>query len=191
MGITSPDVVLDLNLGIVLASGISAVIGASFMDRFGRRKMLITCCVVLMFTWVGMIGSTSSFYANGNNATVKASVAFVFLVGVVFSFAYTPLQQLYPAETLSFQQRAKGFAFAAMCTNATALVNLFATPIGLEKIAWKTYAIWVASCGLQGVYYYFFMVRRKVITWRKWMRFSRRRTPGQRRGSTRRGSTKR
>jgi MFS family permease len=45
MGITSPDVVLDLNLGIALASGISAVIGASFMDRFGRRKMLITCCV--------------------------------------------------------------------------------------------------------------------------------------------------
>jgi MFS family permease len=121
MGITSTDVVLDINLGIAIASGISAAVGASFIDRFGRRKMLISCCTVLTLTWVGMIAYTSSFYSHGNTAAAKASVAFIFLIGIVFSFAYTPLQQLYPAETLSFEQRAKGLAFAAMCTNATAL----------------------------------------------------------------------
>ncbi|KAE9378678.1 general substrate transporter [Stipitochalara longipes BDJ] len=164
MSITSTDVVLDINLGIAIASGISAAVGASFMDRFGRRKMLISCCAVLTLTWVGMIACTSSFYSHGNTAAAKASVAFIFLIGIVFSFAYTPLQQLYPAETLSFEQRAKGLAFAAMCTNATALVNLFATPITLQKIAWKTYGIWLASCALQGVYYYVFMVETKGHT---------------------------
>lgn len=134
------------------------------MDRFGRRKMLISCCALLAFTWVGMIACTRSFYSHGNQDAAKALVAFIFLIGIVFSFAYTPLQQLYPAETLSFQQRAKGLAFAAMCTNAAALVNLFATPIALEKIAWKTYGIWLASCALQGVYYYTFMVETKGHT---------------------------
>ena len=43
-------------------------------------------------------------------------------------------------------------------------VNLFATPIALEKIAWKTYGIWLASCALQGVYYYVFMVETKGHT---------------------------
>jgi MFS family permease len=164
MGITDPDVVLDLNLGIVLASGIAACVGASVMDRFGRRKMLISCCAALTLMWVGMIACTSSFYAHGNQAAAKASVTFVFLIGVVFSFSYTPLQLLYPAETLSFEQRAKGLAFASMMTNAFALVNLFATPIALQKIAWKTYGIWIAVCGLQGVYYYFFMVETKGHT---------------------------
>ena len=121
MSITSADVVLDINLGIAIASGISAAIGASFMDRFGRRKMLVSCCAVLTLTWVGVIACTSSFQLHGNAAAAKVPVAFIFLIGIVFSFAYMPLQQLYPAETLSFEQRAKGFAFAAMCTNTTAL----------------------------------------------------------------------
>jgi hypothetical protein len=46
-----------------------------------------------------------------------------------------------------------------MCTNATALVNLFATPIALENIVWTTYDIWLISFALWGgAYYYFLMV---------------------------------
>ncbi|PMD66813.1 uncharacterized protein K444DRAFT_517163, partial [Hyaloscypha bicolor E] len=50
MGVTSTDVVLDMNLGIAIASGNSAAVGALFMDRFGRRKMPISCCAVLALT---------------------------------------------------------------------------------------------------------------------------------------------
>jgi len=49
-------------------------------------------------------------------------------------------------------------------THSLRRVNLFATPIALEKIAWKTYGIWLASCALQGVYYYVFMVETKAHT---------------------------
>jgi hypothetical protein len=82
------------------------------MDRFRCGKILITCCVVLMFIWVAMIGCTSLFYADGNTTAAKASVAFVLLIGVVVFFAYTPLQLLFPKEILSFQQRAKALTFA-------------------------------------------------------------------------------
>ncbi|KIM96541.1 hypothetical protein OIDMADRAFT_132176, partial [Oidiodendron maius Zn] len=68
----------------------------------------------------------------------------VFLIGICFSFAYTPLQQLYPVECLKFEQRAKGVVFATMATNAAALINLFATPVALEGTAWKTFYVWVA-----------------------------------------------
>jgi MFS family permease len=102
MGVTSTDVVLDMNLGIAIASGNSAAVGASFMDRFGRRKMPISCCAVLALTWEGMIACASSFYAHGNTSAAKASVAFGFLIGGMCSIACAPLQQLYPAETLSF-----------------------------------------------------------------------------------------
>lgn len=165
MGITSSTTVLDINLGIALASGIAACIGASFMDRFGRRKMLISCCISLVVMWAGMLACTGTFYNDSSNqATARASVAFVFLIGISFSFAYTPLQQLYPVECLTFEQRGKGIAFTTMTTNAAALVNLFATPIALEHIRWKTYFIWIGTCGFMVVYYYFIMVETKGHT---------------------------
>lgn len=96
MGITSSATVLDINLGISLSSGIASCIGAPYLDRFGRRKMLISFCLVLVITWAEMITCTGTFYYNNNTSAAQASVAFVFLVGIAFSFAYTPLQQLIP-----------------------------------------------------------------------------------------------
>jgi MFS family permease len=164
MNITASTTVLDINLGIALASGIAACTGASFMDRFGRRKMILSCCVVLTVMWAGMLACTGTLYKNDSLPAARASVAFVFLIGISFSFAYTPLQQLYPVECLNFEQRAKGIAFVTMAANGAALVNLFATPIALERIAWKTYYVWVATCTAQTAFYYFFMVETKAHT---------------------------
>jgi sugar porter (SP) family MFS transporter len=165
MNITDPERVMNINIGIAVASGGCAIIGASLLDRFGRRPMLISCCIGLVLAWVGTIVATQRFTIElENKAAAQASLAFIFLVTMTFSFAYTPLQQLYPVECLGYEQRAKGVAFASMCTSATALVNLFATPIALEYIQWKTYGIWIATCSLQAVYYYFFMVETKGRT---------------------------
>ncbi|KAK3180580.1 hypothetical protein K4F52_008046 [Lecanicillium sp. MT-2017a] len=165
MGIAEPEKVMDINIGIALSSGICAVIGTTLLDRFGRRNMLISCCLGLVVAWVGTIVATEQFTSSVTNQNAaRAAIAFIFIVTMVFSFAYTPLQQLYPVECLGYEQRAKGVAFAHMCTSATALVNLFATPIALEHIGWKTYGIWIATCTLQAVYYYFFMVETKGRT---------------------------
>ncbi|KAH8697485.1 MFS sugar transporter-like protein [Talaromyces proteolyticus] len=164
MGVTSTLVVLDINLGLAVASGIAACIGASCMDFFGRRKTLITCCLVLVVMWAGMLACTGTFNASGSDSSARASIAFIFLVGISFSFGYTPLQQLYAVEVLRYEQRAKGIAFAAMMMSGASLVNLFATPIALEKIAWKTYYVWLAACAAQAIYYYFFMVETKGHT---------------------------
>ncbi|KAH8769670.1 hypothetical protein F5882DRAFT_465762 [Hyaloscypha sp. PMI_1271] len=88
-GITSTDVILGINLGTAIASGIPTAVGASFMDRFGRRMVLCA----------------SSLSPHGNTPAAKASEALIFLVSGMFSIAYTPLQQIYPAEILSFEQR--------------------------------------------------------------------------------------
>ncbi|TQS32868.1 hypothetical protein Golomagni_06802, partial [Golovinomyces magnicellulatus] len=165
MGIYKPAIIMDINIGIALASGICAVAGTCVLDRFGRRPMLIGCCMALVVTWVGTVVATQQFTVNPtNDNAAHTSIAFIFLISMVFSVAYTPLQHLYPAECLSYEQRAKGGAFTAMGTSAAALVNLFATPIALEKIGWKTYCIWIATCSLMAIYYYFFMVETKGRT---------------------------
>ncbi|CAK7219179.1 hypothetical protein SBRCBS47491_003758 [Sporothrix bragantina] len=163
-GITTTESVLDINIGIAVVSGVAAILGGSLLDRFGRRKLLISCCACLTLAWVGMIVCTYEYTITGGIASAHASVFFIFLVAVVFSFAYTPLQQLYAVECLDYEQRAKGIAFVTMMISAASLVNLFASPIALEKIGWKTYGIWIATCGLQGIFYYFFMVETRGRT---------------------------
>lgn len=163
-GITNSTTILNINLGITITSGAAACFGASLMDRFGRRKMLISCCTALALLWAGMLGGTSAYYEHDNANAAKASVVFVFLIGIVFSAAYTPLQALYPVECLSYEQRAKGMALQNMAGNAASLVNQFAFPIALEDITWKTYFIYLATCAAEAVYYYFIMVETKGHT---------------------------
>lgn len=109
-GISQTDTVLDINLGITLASSVAACFGASQMDRFGRRKMLISCCALLTLLWGGMVGGTGGYAIYKSHPAADVSIAFIFLIGIVFSAAYTPLQALYPVEVLAFDQRAKGMA---------------------------------------------------------------------------------
>ncbi|KAB5585039.1 MFS sugar transporter-like protein [Coniochaeta sp. 2T2.1] len=163
-GITDPSTVLDINLGITLASSAAACLGASQMDRFGRRKMLIGCCLILALLWGGMLGGTGAYHINGSLPAADASIAFIFLIGIVFSAAYTPLQALYPVEVLAYDQRAKGMALQNMAGNAAGLINQFALPVALQRISWKTYFVYLAVCFAQGVYYYFIMVETKGWT---------------------------
>ncbi|OIW30086.1 general substrate transporter [Coniochaeta ligniaria NRRL 30616] len=163
-GIKSITSVLNINIGITVASGVAAIAGGSLMDRLGRRKLLIGCCASLVLAWVGMLVCTWKYEGSKDLASAHASVFFIFLVAVIFSFAYTPLQQLYTVECLDYEQRAKGIAFATMMMSAASLVNLFATPIALEQIGWRTYGIWIATCSLQCIFYYFFMVETRGRT---------------------------
>lgn len=163
-GITDPDTVLDINLGISLASGAAACTGAAVMDRYGRRRILITCCAALTLMWCGMLATTSQFSKTGSSSAAAGAVAFIFLVGTVFSAAYTPLQALYPVEVLGFEQRAKGMALQQIAGNAFGLINQFALPVALQRIGWKTYFAFFASCFAQAIYYYFIMVETKGHT---------------------------
>lgn len=163
-GITDTETILDINLGTTLTSGIAAVTGANLMDRFGRRKILITCCATLTGIWAIMAVCTGVYYQNQDATAARASVAFIFLIGMVFSFAYTPLQAMYPVEVLAYEQRAKGMALQNMAGNAAGLVNMFAIPVALKDITWKTYFVFLVTCGLETVYYWFVMVETKGHT---------------------------
>ena len=55
---------------------------------------------------------------------------------VFFSAGWTPLQALYPAEVLSYENRAKGLALQGWVTNAVSTINTFGMPIALREIGY-------------------------------------------------------
>jgi len=89
-----------------------AIIGAGFVDKLGRRPLLIWTNVGCCICWIGVTVATAQQASSKSAISSKACLAMVYLFQVCYSFGWTPMQALYPVEVLSFEMRAKGMAFS-------------------------------------------------------------------------------
>ncbi|KAI5208419.1 general substrate transporter [Aureobasidium subglaciale] len=146
----------NINLGYGCFQFLFALMGSAFVDKFGRRPLMIGAMAGCAVVWIGMTTASGMFNETGDPSAAKATVAMIFMFGAIFSFGLTPLQALYPVEVLSFEMRAKGMAFSSLAVNAGGLLNQFAWPVSLKNIGWKTYIIFIIWCTVQAVIIYFF-----------------------------------
>ena len=142
-GITSNSAILNINLGNLVTSAFGGFLGASFVQKIGRRPMLIGVCIGCSIVFAFISIGTGLYNTKGWDAAGTAGIVFIFVFGIVFSFGWTPLLALYPVECLSYEQRAKGMAFSNVAGSAAVLLNQFAWPIALKRIGWYTYLIFV------------------------------------------------
>jgi len=96
-----------LNLVNNILCALGAITGVALSDRMPRRKVLVIGTFLCAF-WLGINGGLSKVWAdNEKKGTVdlgvgRGAVAAYFLFGITYSFAYTPLQALYPVCVLGF-----------------------------------------------------------------------------------------
>jgi MFS family permease len=138
IGITNEITQTNVNLGYSFFQWAFALFGSAFVEKVGRRKLMLFSMAGCTATWVVMSAAAGTYVTSGgeNHAAAQAMLAFIFIFGAVYSVGITPLQALYPVEVLSFEQRAKGMAFSSLCVNAAGLLNAYAWPIALKKIGW-------------------------------------------------------
>ncbi|KAF4847884.1 Lactose permease [Colletotrichum siamense] len=152
-----------------------AIFGALFVDKVGRRPLLLFSFSACTVVWLGMtiasgiLHQSETINADGdsefhNAAASQACLAMIFLFGSVYSVGITPLQALYPVEVLSFEMRAKGMAFSNLAVNAAGLLNQFAWPVSMQKIAWKTYIIFTVWDFVQTAIIYLYIPETKGRT---------------------------
>ena len=135
-----------LNLANSFTSAFGAACGVYLADRMPRRKALtvgtFACAIMLAINgalsakWahqpvdhenlaVGR-GAVAAYFFFGisrfsNRPPAKSSFAHLLLI--VFSFAYTPLQALYPVECLQTNSRAKGMSMYGVVVSAVSWSN--------------------------------------------------------------------
>ncbi|KAK7706170.1 hypothetical protein SLS57_009709, partial [Botryosphaeria dothidea] len=92
----------------------------------------------------------SAVYAQtGNKAAGGAVIAMIFAFYGVAGFAWPGLTVAYCAEILPFHIRAKGLAVAMAGTAASSVFNQYVNPIGLDKLAWRFYFVYIAILVLE------------------------------------------
>ncbi|KAJ6579663.1 general substrate transporter [Mycena vulgaris] len=156
-GVTSPHTQLVYNFANSILSAFGAFSGAALTDRIGRRRRLYIGSFVLacLLATVAALSSKYGKKGNTNVAGANASIAFIFLFGIVYAFTYTPLQALYCAEVMSQDMRAKGMAVHILISNIAGFINTFANSVGLGNLGWKYYFVFVAWDLVASVLWYF------------------------------------
>jgi sugar porter (SP) family MFS transporter len=148
-GVKDKIVKSDLFMAMNAVQCIVSFIGAMFVDKIGRRPMLIWVNLGCALCWVGVSASAGVQASKGDKASSAACVSMIYIFQAVYSFGWTPMQALYPVEVLSFEMRAKGMAFSNMFVTAGTLVNQFGFPVALDNIKWKTYFVFMVWCVVQ------------------------------------------
>ncbi|KFY29297.1 hypothetical protein V493_02422 [Pseudogymnoascus sp. VKM F-4281 (FW-2241)] len=151
-----------------------AALGASQVDRFGRRPMLIIVNIVCCMCWIAITvsssiadvhkDSTDEYLATVPGSVSKACLAWVYIFQICYSVGWTPMQALYPVEVLSFEMRAKGMAFSSLFTSVGLLANQFGISVALDVITWNTYTVFAVWCAVQSVILYFIVPETKNRT---------------------------
>ncbi len=101
----------------------------------------------------------TALYGDGlNQSASNANVAMIYLFSGAYAFAFNPLTFVYPVEIFNYTQRAKGIAIGQMVCYAFGFLNQYTTPIAINNIGWRYYAINAAwDVGICFIIWYWFV----------------------------------
>lgn len=163
-GITDSDQVLNVNLGYTVVSTVASYIGASQIQRMGRRPTIIWTAVACSICFASITIGTGMYAHTQATSAASAGIAFIFIFGFCYNFGMTPLQALYPVEALSYETRGKGVGLTFSIAHGFTLLNQFCFPVALKNIGWYTYIVFIVWDLFEASVSYFVSVETKNHT---------------------------
>lgn len=134
-GIDNTNTQLLLNAINPIFSMIAAMIGASMLDRLGRRFMMMCSLGGSLFFYVLL--TAFSAQSENNKDLAYGVIVSIYLFGICFAWGFTPLQTLYSVECLENRTRAKGSGLNFLFLNIAMVINTYGISEGIAKIKWK------------------------------------------------------
>lgn len=158
-GITSTKQQLLMNALQSPVMTLGVLLGVRFIDKAGRRPMLMGSSSICTFCVMMVIICTALQHKNSHLGLT--GIAFVYVFLFAFAFVWTPCQALYPAEVLSYNARGKGLAMSGLWLNIVSFINTYAAPVGITNSGWRFYFLYFAVDLLGVLFIYLFFVETK------------------------------
>ncbi len=155
-GIKDKNKQLLINAINPIFSMIGAIYGATLLDKLGRRFMMLAGLTGALFSYVLLTAFTAE---SEETASLSYGVIVsIFLFGIIFAWGFTPLQTLYAVECLENRTRAKGSGLNFLFLNVAMVVNTYGISVGIQKIGWKLYLVYIVWICIEIITIYFFFV---------------------------------
>lgn len=163
-GITSESTQLLLNGLNPLFCFLGAISGARMSDKIGRRPLLLYSTVFCSICFAVMTGTSKLATETGSSGAANATIVFIFLFGVIFSFGWTALQSMYIVETLTTTTRAKGTAVSNLASAVSSTIIQYASGPAFQDISYYFYLFFTFWDLFEVVFMYFFFPETKERT---------------------------
>lgn len=155
-GIEDKNTQLLINAINPIFSLIAAIVGASMLDKKGRRFMLLGGLYGALGSYVLLTVFTARSEVQPNLA--YGTIVSIYVFGIFFAWGWTPLQTLYAVECLENRTRAKGSGLNFLFLNIAMVVNTYGISIGIEKLGWKLYIVYIIWLCIEiAVVFWFFV----------------------------------
>ncbi|RSH83785.1 hypothetical protein EHS25_005400 [Saitozyma podzolica] len=164
VGITSSTQQTGINGGLSIWSWWCAILGASLVERAGRRTLFLVSIGGMLACFVIMLGLSGGYAATKHTSTGLAMVPFIFLFNAFYAIAMTPIPMLYVPEITPLSLRAKAASLLLLSQNCAQSFNQFANPVALAAIGWKYYAVYVGVLIIYFVLFWFYVRETRGLT---------------------------
>ncbi len=134
-----------INATSQMLSWFSALYFATLPAEFGRRKLFPWALVCVLMSLIAITVGSALFAANPNNKSAGyAVVVFLYLFSPAYNLGMTGNLGLYITEIVPFNLRMRGMAAFQFGQLGFVMLSTFAIPVGLEKMQWHFYTIFIA-----------------------------------------------
>ncbi|EJP68117.1 hexose transporter [Beauveria bassiana ARSEF 2860] len=156
---------LDLNMSLIMSGvvNVAQLVGVVSslwtMDRFGRRKLLLTGSVAMCISHIIITALVGMYSGNWPQHTTAGwtSVAFLFVYMLAFGASWGPVPWAMPAEIFPSSLRAKGVAISTCSNWINNFIIGLVTPPLVQNTGWGAYLFFAFFCLFSGLWTFYFV----------------------------------
>lgn len=163
IGIEDPTSQALFNGGLTIWCFLVALAFAFTVDRFGRRFLFLTAGIGMLVSFTIWTACAAMYEKTGKQAYGNTVLGMIFCFYTAAGLAWPGLTVSYTVEILPYKIRAKGLTLCFCFTALSGVFNQYVNPIGLQKLGWKFYLVYVAVLVIEVTMIYFYYVETKGL----------------------------
>ncbi|GLI73614.1 hypothetical protein PoHVEF18_001834 [Penicillium ochrochloron] len=143
--------------------GIMGVIGQLIYlfiaaDRWPRVRTLWVGSIFLS-AMVAICMALSAIYGSGttNVNGARGAIAMIFIYSAGYAVFFNAMVWVIPSELFPFILRSAGMGLCVFTKSVAAIILSQITPVALENVGWRYYALFIATNFVAALVYYFFL----------------------------------
>lgn len=155
IGITGSLPQLGINLGSTCTYFVFEFIGSFLVDVFRRRTLILAGLSAFVVTQTLVTITSWQYAVHGTHSAAVLTVVWVFVYQACSAALIATMHNLYPVEILSLPLRARGMGMYNMVQGAAGVVQSYGISVGIQRVGYKIWVVYVVYNALQLVAAYF------------------------------------